>query len=160
MSQPAVSKHLGVLKQAGLVRDRPAGRLTHYSAQAGRAWLRSLDWTRPDGRFLGEPARRPRRLAEKDGPMNAERRRNAYPCLSSENIPWPTAKVWRALTATASDRGMADEERFSSRLWAIAFRIARRLGAPSIVKFQKSSRNASWLTPGKLSRWRRSSRGP
>ena len=32
VSQPAVSKHLGVLKQAGLVRDRPAGRQTHYSA--------------------------------------------------------------------------------------------------------------------------------
>ena len=35
VSQPAVSKHLGVLKQAGLVRDRPEGRLTHYSAQLG-----------------------------------------------------------------------------------------------------------------------------
>jgi DNA-binding transcriptional ArsR family regulator len=33
VSQPAVSKHLAVLKQAGLVRDRPQGRQTHYSAQ-------------------------------------------------------------------------------------------------------------------------------
>src|ERR1700710_167801 len=33
VSQPAVSKHLGVLKQAGLVRDRHAGRQTHYTAQ-------------------------------------------------------------------------------------------------------------------------------
>src|SRR6478609_1275235 len=33
ISQPAVSKHLGVLKLAGLVRDRPEGRQTHYSAQ-------------------------------------------------------------------------------------------------------------------------------
>lgn len=32
VSQPAVSKHLGVLKQAGLVRDRPEGRQTYYSA--------------------------------------------------------------------------------------------------------------------------------
>lgn len=32
VSQPAVSKHLGLLKQAGLVRDRHAGRQTHYSA--------------------------------------------------------------------------------------------------------------------------------
>ena len=31
ISQPAVSKHLGVLKQAGLVRDRRDGRQTHYS---------------------------------------------------------------------------------------------------------------------------------
>jgi DNA-binding transcriptional ArsR family regulator len=33
VSQPAVSKHLGVLKQAGLVRDRHEGRQTHYNAQ-------------------------------------------------------------------------------------------------------------------------------
>jgi DNA-binding transcriptional ArsR family regulator len=33
VSQPAVSKHLGVLKQAGLVADRRAGRETHYSAR-------------------------------------------------------------------------------------------------------------------------------
>jgi DNA-binding transcriptional ArsR family regulator len=35
VSQPAVSKHLGVLKRAGLVLDRHNGRQTHYSAQAG-----------------------------------------------------------------------------------------------------------------------------
>src|SRR6266700_756684 len=33
VSQPAVSKHLGVLKLAGLVRDQRQGRETHYSAQ-------------------------------------------------------------------------------------------------------------------------------
>ena len=33
VSQPAVSKHLGVLKRAGLVRKRPDGRSTHYSAK-------------------------------------------------------------------------------------------------------------------------------
>src|SRR5271155_3175655 len=33
VSQPAVSKHLGVLKLAGLVRDRPQGRQTHYRAE-------------------------------------------------------------------------------------------------------------------------------
>jgi DNA-binding transcriptional ArsR family regulator len=32
VSQPAVSKHLAILKQAGLVRDRRDGRQTHYSA--------------------------------------------------------------------------------------------------------------------------------
>jgi DNA-binding transcriptional ArsR family regulator len=31
VSQPAVSKHLAALKLAGLVRDRRAGRETHYS---------------------------------------------------------------------------------------------------------------------------------
>ena len=44
ISQPAVSKHLGLLKQAGLVRDRHEGRQTHYSAQL--AALAPLnDWT-------------------------------------------------------------------------------------------------------------------
>jgi len=33
VSQPMVSKHLGVLKSAGLVRDRRDGRETHYRAQ-------------------------------------------------------------------------------------------------------------------------------
>src|SRR5438552_8793938 len=43
-SSSAVSKHLGVLKQAGLVRDRHAGRQTHYSAQLG-ALAPLIDWT-------------------------------------------------------------------------------------------------------------------
>lgn len=45
VSQPAVSKHLGVLRQAGLVRDRHEGRQTHYSAQVG-ALAPLTDWTR------------------------------------------------------------------------------------------------------------------
>ena len=44
VSQPAVSKHLGVLRQAGLVRDRHQGRQTHYSAQLN-ALAPLLDWT-------------------------------------------------------------------------------------------------------------------
>jgi DNA-binding transcriptional ArsR family regulator len=44
VSQPAVSKHLSVLKLAGLVRDRHEGRQTHYSAQAG-ALAPLVDWT-------------------------------------------------------------------------------------------------------------------
>lgn len=44
VSQPAVSKHLGVLKQAGLVADRHEGRQTHYSAQL-KALAPLLDWT-------------------------------------------------------------------------------------------------------------------
>jgi DNA-binding transcriptional ArsR family regulator len=43
VSQPAVSKHLGVLKHAGLVRDRREGRQTHYRARPqGLAPL--IDW--------------------------------------------------------------------------------------------------------------------
>jgi DNA-binding transcriptional ArsR family regulator len=45
VSQPAVSKHLGVLRQAGLVRDRHEGRQTHYSAQI-EALSPLTDWTR------------------------------------------------------------------------------------------------------------------
>ena len=44
VSQPAVSKHLGILKQAGLVRDRHEGRQTHYSAQLS-ALVPLIDWT-------------------------------------------------------------------------------------------------------------------
>lgn len=49
VSQPAVSKHLGTLKQAGLVRDRHEGRQTHYSAQPG-ALNPLIDWT---GQMVG-----------------------------------------------------------------------------------------------------------
>jgi len=44
ISQPAVSKHLGILRQAGLVRDRHEGRQTHYSAQR-QALAPLVDWT-------------------------------------------------------------------------------------------------------------------
>jgi DNA-binding transcriptional ArsR family regulator len=44
ISQPAVSKHLGILKQSGLVRDRHEGRLTHYTAQPW-ALAPLIDWT-------------------------------------------------------------------------------------------------------------------
>ena len=33
VSQPAVSKHLGMLRRAGLVEGRPMGRETHYRAR-------------------------------------------------------------------------------------------------------------------------------
>jgi|ERR1700726_3046051 len=45
ISQPAVSKHLGVLKLSGLVRDRHEGRQTHYSAQR-QALAPLIDWTK------------------------------------------------------------------------------------------------------------------
>lgn len=44
VSQPVVSRHLGVLRQAGLVLDRPSGRNTHYSARPG-ALAPLIDWT-------------------------------------------------------------------------------------------------------------------
>jgi DNA-binding transcriptional ArsR family regulator len=45
VSQPAVSKHLGILKQAGLVRDRQEGREIRYSAQLS-ALAPLIDWTK------------------------------------------------------------------------------------------------------------------
>jgi DNA-binding transcriptional ArsR family regulator len=44
VSQPAVSKHLGVLRQAQLVLDRQNGRQTHYSARLS-ALAPLIDWT-------------------------------------------------------------------------------------------------------------------
>ncbi|HEY0061492.1 MAG TPA: metalloregulator ArsR/SmtB family transcription factor [Telluria sp.] len=50
VSQPAVSKHLAVLKEAGLVVDRHAGRQTHYSARRD-ALAPLADWTTQMTRF-------------------------------------------------------------------------------------------------------------
>lgn len=50
VSQPVVSKHLGVLRQAGLVRDRQQGRHTHYSAQVV-ALAPLVDWAKDMARF-------------------------------------------------------------------------------------------------------------
>jgi DNA-binding transcriptional ArsR family regulator len=44
VSQPAVSKHLGVLKRAGLVLDRQDGRQIRYSARR-EALAPLADWT-------------------------------------------------------------------------------------------------------------------
>ncbi|WP_417307445.1 ArsR/SmtB family transcription factor [Devosia sp.] len=45
VSQPVVSKHLGILKDAGLVVGRHAGRQTHYRAEV-QALAPLVDWTR------------------------------------------------------------------------------------------------------------------
>lgn len=50
VSQPAVSKHLGVLKGAGLVQDRRDGRRTHYSARP-QALQPLADWMALQGAF-------------------------------------------------------------------------------------------------------------
>src|SRR6202451_1605708 len=53
VSQPAVSKHLGVLKHAKLVRDRHEGRETHYRAQP-QALAPLIDWMSLYGAFWRE----------------------------------------------------------------------------------------------------------
>jgi DNA-binding transcriptional ArsR family regulator len=50
VSQPAVSKHLTVLKRAKLVRFRHEGRETHYSAQP-QALAPLVDWMSVYGAF-------------------------------------------------------------------------------------------------------------
>jgi len=50
VSQPAVSKHLSVLKHARLVRDRREGRETHYRAQP-QALAPLIDWMSLYGAF-------------------------------------------------------------------------------------------------------------
>ena len=96
VSQPAVSKHLGVLKQAGLVRDRHEGRQTHYSAQLGAIGAADrLD--EPNGRLLAKPVRPPRRSTQKDGPMtNAAT--DTLSVVIEREMPFPPEKIWRALT--------------------------------------------------------------
>lgn len=64
VSQPAVSKHLGVLKRAELVRERPEGRQTYYRADPeGLAPL--IDWIKHHAAFWTERVRRLERLLEK-----------------------------------------------------------------------------------------------
>ena len=53
VSQPAVSKHLAVLKLAGLVRDRHEGRQSHYSAEP-QALKPLIDWMSLYGAFWRE----------------------------------------------------------------------------------------------------------
>ena len=50
VSQPAVSKHLAILKEAGLVLGRHQGRQTHYRAQFS-ALAPLHDWTNQMTRF-------------------------------------------------------------------------------------------------------------
>jgi DNA-binding transcriptional ArsR family regulator len=50
VSQPAVSKHLGVLKLARLVRGRREGRETHYSARP-HSLAPLIDWMSLYGAF-------------------------------------------------------------------------------------------------------------
>ena len=53
VSQPAVSKHLTVLKRAKLVRHRREGRETHYRAQP-EALTPMVNWLRDYGIFWRE----------------------------------------------------------------------------------------------------------
>jgi DNA-binding transcriptional ArsR family regulator len=64
VSQPAVSKHLAVLKSARLVRDRHEGRETHYSAQP-QALAPMIDWITHYERFWDDRLQRLQKLLSK-----------------------------------------------------------------------------------------------
>jgi DNA-binding transcriptional ArsR family regulator len=53
VSQPAVSKHLGILKHAKLVRDKREGRETRYTARP-QALAPLIDWVSLYGAFWNE----------------------------------------------------------------------------------------------------------
>lgn len=53
VSQPAVSKHMAVLKRAGLVRNRRDGRETRYSAHP-QGFAPVIDWMQHHAAFWGD----------------------------------------------------------------------------------------------------------
>ena len=64
LDQPSVSKHLGVLKQVGLVRVRQVGRQRLYSTNG--TGLRTVhDWTKQFDRFWGSQLERLKAHAER-----------------------------------------------------------------------------------------------
>ena len=67
VSQPAVSKHLTVLKRARLVRHRRAGRETHYRARPD-ALAPMVDWLHHYGAFWRDRFDRLEALLERMDP--------------------------------------------------------------------------------------------
>ncbi len=66
MSRPAVSQHLRVLREAGLVTEERVGRERHYRLDAGP--LRAVtDWAAHYERFWQRHARQLHDLLEEDG---------------------------------------------------------------------------------------------
>jgi len=68
VSQPAVSKHLTVLKRARLVQHRREGRETHYRAQPD-ALTPMVDWLRDYGAFWRDRFDRLETLLERMKPL-------------------------------------------------------------------------------------------
>ena len=67
VSQPAVSKHLTVLKRAKLVQHRRDGRETHYSAQP-KSLAPLVDWMTTYGAFWNDRFDRLENLLERMNP--------------------------------------------------------------------------------------------
>jgi DNA-binding transcriptional ArsR family regulator len=67
VSQPAISKHLRILKLAALVGDRREGRQTHYRAQP-QALTPLIDWMSLYGAFWRDRFDRLESLLKRMGP--------------------------------------------------------------------------------------------
>lgn len=63
ISQPAISQHLAMLKHAGLVRDRRAGRCAYYRVEP-RGMKPLIDWIAHYRAFWAEHVDRLERLLE------------------------------------------------------------------------------------------------
>ena len=130
VSQPAVSKHLRVLKQAGLVRDRHEGRQTQYSAQLG-ALSPLTDWARQLAKFSES------RLDELENPTAEDEPANETSVeAASSHDP---ALLRRLLRAKDRMDAASHEE------WPIA-RLARASGV-SEAHFARSFRQAFGVPP-------------
>ena len=97
ITQPAVSKHLAVLKRAGLVSDRHEGRQTHYSARLDAL---APIWSTGRARWPGSGKARLDRLEDllkrmDQSPLHRPETRSV---IVERDIPHPPEKIWRALT--------------------------------------------------------------
>ena len=106
VSQPAVSKHLRILKCAKLVRDRREGRETHYSAHP-QALAPLIDWMSHYDAFWRERFEQLESLLKIDGPMtNPDTPRSV---VIEGNAASPGKNLART-HANLLDTGVAHEE--------------------------------------------------
>ena len=96
VSQPAVSKHLSVLKKSGLVRRRHEGRLSHYSAQPA-ALAPLMDWASEMVGFWHTRLDQLEETPEENGSVSNEINEGRTIVVERE-LPHPPERVWRALT--------------------------------------------------------------
>src|SRR6266481_8804317 len=79
--------------EAGRVGARPPRRSPDALQRAARRLGPADRLDKPNGRVLAEPVRPPRRLAEKDGPMN-ETSTETLSVVVEREIPYPPEKIW------------------------------------------------------------------
>lgn len=99
ISQPAVSKHLRMLKEAGLVQARHCGRETHYRANPkGLAPL--FGWMNFYSHFWDKKFEQLEDLLERMDDMTLSATDERAVIIEKE-LAYPPEKLWRALTETS-----------------------------------------------------------